>query len=151
MIKLILARLLGLGALLTVFQCQPTHGATTFDQRHREPTLKTIRLPAQYAIFNVYDKLLFDADIETNGERPSSDCRPEHSLGPISRIFLRLQIPNFALVPLFLVGIGLGFLGFKCAAYAADTRRDILIVPGLLIALCGGGIASAVFTWVISP
>jgi hypothetical protein len=62
-----------------------------------------------------------------------------------------LQIPNFALVPLFLVGIGLGFLGFKFAAYAADTRRDILIVPGFLIAFCGAGISSAVFTWAISP
>ena len=149
MIKLILARLLGLGALLTVFQCQPTYGA--IDQRHREPTLETIRLPAQYAIFNVYDKLLFDSEIETNGERPSSDCRPKHSLGPISQLFVPLQIPNFALVPLFLVGIAIALLGFKFAAYAADTRRDILIVPGFLIAFCGAGISSAVFTWVISP
>jgi hypothetical protein len=62
-----------------------------------------------------------------------------------------LQIPNFALVPLFLVGIAIALLGFKFAAYAADTRRDILIVPGFLIAFCGAGIASAVFTWVVSP
>ena len=71
---------------------------------------------------------------------------PEHLLGPISRLFLRLQIPDFALVPLFFVGIIFGILGFKCIAYAADTRRDIGILGGVFIALCGGGLASGVVT-----
>ena len=76
--------------------------------------------------------------------------RPKHRSGPISGIFLRVQIPNFALVPLFFIGIGLGVLGFKGAAYAADTRRDIGILGGAFIALCGGGIASGVVTYWLS-
>lgn len=84
-------------------------------------------------------------------QNKSAQSRPKHSLGPISRIFLRLQIPNFALVPLLLIGVGLAILGFKCVAYAADTKRDIFMLPGFLICLCGGGIAGGVLTWIASP
>jgi hypothetical protein len=79
------------------------------------------------------------------------DSRPEHGLGPISRIFLRLQIPDLALIPLFFIGIGLSILGFKCFAYAADTRRDAFFLIGVFVALCGGGLASGVLTWWVSP
>ena len=48
-----------------------------------------------------------------------NDCRPEHVSGPLGHAFLGIQIA------LFVDGVSIGVLGFKCASYAVQVRRDL--------------------------
>lgn len=69
---------------------------------------------------------------------------PEHRLSPPRHALLSMQIALFA------IGIGFAVLGFKCAGYAAQVRRDVHILTGAAVSLSGGGLASFALTWLLS-
>lgn len=129
----------------------------TIEIQFRKITVSTLRLPHQFDLgggsvggVSRCSESDVNQNYTDNAKYHGNGSSVKHPLSPMGGIFLRLQIPNFALIPIFFIGIGLGVLGFKCAAYAAEANRDVRILWGALVALCGGGIASGAITYWLS-